>query len=168
VLRCCCDVWEDGSRLNLDGAATPQPRATAAPGHMLPPPRPGHAPPPLRRFLNRSRTELRLPRPPPPCGVAAMAWCSCDMENLTGVFSPWCYNRRVLLLFLVYIFASLEGIFCYNCSAVTVTGGLRQIFLLQCYNSINFLLRRLRRGLRQNHFARKKLLQCFNSTKKML
>jgi hypothetical protein len=36
-----------------------------------------------------------------------------SLENLAEVFSSRCYNRRLLLLHLVYVFASLEQTFCY-------------------------------------------------------
>jgi hypothetical protein len=51
--------------------------------------------------------------PPRPLALGGAA----PLLRTTGVFSPPCYDRRILLLILVYIFASLEGMFCYNYSA---------------------------------------------------
>jgi hypothetical protein len=52
---------------------------------------------------------------------------------------------------------------------VIVVGGLRRNYFCSDATLVQKkLLRRLWRGLQQNHFARKKLLRCFNSTKRML
>jgi hypothetical protein len=59
---------------------------------------------------------------------------------------------------LVNIFVSLEQVFCYNRSADLHRHSRRRtsldFFLLRCYISTQILLRRLRQGLRQNHFAK--------------
>jgi hypothetical protein len=94
---------------------------------------------------------------------AAMAIVS--SENLAGVFSPRRYNRIFLLLLLVNVFASLEQVFCYNRFADLHRHGRRRtsldFFLLRCYISIKIMLRHLRRGLRQNHFAGK---NCYDAS----
>jgi hypothetical protein len=65
-------------------------------------------------------------------GRAAMAMVS--SENLSGVFSPRCYNRIFLLLLLVNVFALLEQVFFATIAlwicTVTVAGGLCRIFFV--------------------------------------
>jgi hypothetical protein len=51
------------------------------------------------------------------CGIGSAATSNGSSENLAVVFFfARCYDRSLLLLLLIYIFASLERFFCYNYS----------------------------------------------------